>query len=232
MDFFSTSSNILNTVNTGEAPQLFSTYAEYDDGANVFTNYWNFAGTALPTGWTSLAQTDVAITIDNGITVNNTDIAASSLEQAAYYSTEVTPSVEDFLITSSSFGNNNIGVGYTTSTPVTTNQPPNTVEGALGSDTNNARAFAINSSGDVSGTTGAAVGTSGIVSTIWTNSSAVTATYDYGDATTETTDVPTYGSAYIVLMTQYSTSYTLQWLRTRAYPPNGVMPSVSFGSVA
>jgi hypothetical protein len=29
-----------------------------------------------------------------------------------------------------------------------------------------------------------------------------------------------------------STSITFQWLRTRAYPPNGVMPSVAFGSVA
>ena len=231
MGFASKTTNLFNNKTTGEAPQLSSTYAEYDDGANVFTNYWNFAGTALPTGWTSLAQTDVAITVDNGITVNNTDTTSTSLEQAAYYSTEVTPSVEDFLVTSSSFGNRNVGVGYTTSTPVTTAPPPNTVEGALGSDTNNTRAFAINSTGDVSGTTGAAVGTSGIVSTIWTNSSAVTATYNYGDATTETTDVPTYGSAYIVLMTQYSTSYTLQWLRTRAYPPNGVMSSVTFGSV-
>ena len=26
--------------------------------------------------------------------------------------------------------------------------------------------------------------------------------------------------------------YTANWLRTRAYPPNGVMPSVTFGSVA
>ena len=231
MGFANKTTNLFNNKTTGEAPQLSSTYAEYDDGANVFTNYWNFAGTALPTGWTSLAQTDVAITIDNGITVNNTDTSATSLEQVAYYNTTVTPSVEDFLVTSSSFGTSNVGVGYTTSTPVTTNQPPNTVEGALGSDTNNTRAFAINPSGDLSGTIGATVGTSGIVSTIWTNSSAVTATYDYGDATTETTDVPTYGSAYMVLMTQFSTSYTLQWLRTRAYPPSGVMPSVSFGSV-
>ena len=41
MDFFSTSSNVLNTVNTGEAPQLSSNYAQYDDGVHVFYLYFN-----------------------------------------------------------------------------------------------------------------------------------------------------------------------------------------------
>ena len=43
--------NVISSANTlltsgsgaGEAPQLSSTYGEYDDGASVFTNYWNFA---------------------------------------------------------------------------------------------------------------------------------------------------------------------------------------------
>ena len=52
MGFASKTTNLLNNKTTGEAPQLSSTYAEYDNGANVFTNYWNFAGTALPSGWT------------------------------------------------------------------------------------------------------------------------------------------------------------------------------------
>ncbi len=41
MDFLPIGQNVLNTVNTGEAPQLSSTYAEYDDGANVFIDYYN-----------------------------------------------------------------------------------------------------------------------------------------------------------------------------------------------
>ncbi|EEZ93058.1 MAG: hypothetical protein BJBARM4_0997, partial [Candidatus Parvarchaeum acidiphilum ARMAN-4] len=36
-----TSTNLFNTVNDGEAPQLSSTYAEYDDGAKVFALYFN-----------------------------------------------------------------------------------------------------------------------------------------------------------------------------------------------
>ena len=53
LDFFNMTTNMLNSTGTngiGEAPQLSSTYAEYDDGASVFTNYWNFAGTSLPSG--------------------------------------------------------------------------------------------------------------------------------------------------------------------------------------
>jgi hypothetical protein len=60
--FAPTSTNLLNSVTTGEAPQLSSTYAEYDDGADVFPNYQNFAGDDpdpqngvdnghAPTGW-------------------------------------------------------------------------------------------------------------------------------------------------------------------------------------
>ena len=35
------STNLFNNKTTGEAPQLSSTYAEYDDGANVFYAYFN-----------------------------------------------------------------------------------------------------------------------------------------------------------------------------------------------
>ena len=40
--FVPKSTNLFNTVNDGEAPQLSSTYAEYDDGAAIFLNYYNF----------------------------------------------------------------------------------------------------------------------------------------------------------------------------------------------
>ena len=49
--FAPTTTNLFNTVNDGEAPQLSSTYAEYDDGANVFNYYENFAGTSFPSNF-------------------------------------------------------------------------------------------------------------------------------------------------------------------------------------
>jgi hypothetical protein len=59
--FAPTLTNLFNTVNDGEAPQLTcsnpsdtascSTYAEYDNGANVFNYYEDFAGTSLPSNF-------------------------------------------------------------------------------------------------------------------------------------------------------------------------------------
>ena len=47
LGFASASTNLFNTLNDGEAPQLSTTYGQYDDGANVFNNYWNFAGSLI-----------------------------------------------------------------------------------------------------------------------------------------------------------------------------------------
>ncbi|EEZ92435.1 MAG: hypothetical protein BJBARM4_1010, partial [Candidatus Parvarchaeum acidiphilum ARMAN-4] len=49
MGFASTTTNLFNNVSVGEAPQLSSTYGAYDDGANIFKFYDNFAGTSLTT---------------------------------------------------------------------------------------------------------------------------------------------------------------------------------------
>ena len=53
MGFAPTSTNLFNTVNDGEAPQLSSTYAEYDDGFNLFYYYNNFENSASLNGWSS-----------------------------------------------------------------------------------------------------------------------------------------------------------------------------------
>jgi hypothetical protein len=63
--FASTSTNLFNGVNIGEAPQLSSTYAEYDDGANVFNYYQRFGGlSSLPSDWSSISGTGIAYDSD------------------------------------------------------------------------------------------------------------------------------------------------------------------------
>ena len=80
MDFFPTTDNVLNTVNTGEAPQLTcsnplntascNTYAEYDNGKYVFNYYQNFKGTTYPVGWTTnYSDTAKYVEIHNGFTI-------------------------------------------------------------------------------------------------------------------------------------------------------------------
>ena len=56
MGFAAKNENLFNNINTGEAPELSASYGEYDDGANVFLNYWNFNGTSLPSVWRTLTN--------------------------------------------------------------------------------------------------------------------------------------------------------------------------------
>ena len=72
------SANLFNTVNDGEAPQIpcgstptssCSNYAEYDDGANVFNFYNNFAGDNLNKVWITH---NVNYQILNGLNVTET----------------------------------------------------------------------------------------------------------------------------------------------------------------
>jgi hypothetical protein len=70
LGFASSTSNLLNGITIGEAPNLSSTYGQYDNGRNVFAFYDDFTGTSLSTLWVdNSAQTENTFTIDNGITV-------------------------------------------------------------------------------------------------------------------------------------------------------------------
>jgi hypothetical protein len=53
MNFYPTSYSMLNTVNTGEAPQLSPAYAQYDDGQKVFLEYGDFINGVGFDGWTA-----------------------------------------------------------------------------------------------------------------------------------------------------------------------------------
>ncbi|MGC8533517.1 MAG: hypothetical protein ACP5MV_02730 [Candidatus Parvarchaeum sp.] len=96
MDFFSPSSNVLNTVNTGEAPQLScpnpnnvvtcSTYAEYDNGMNIFNYYQNFKGDYYPAGWTTNdSDTTKYVQVHNGFTI---DYSPNGVGVEFYYNKE------------------------------------------------------------------------------------------------------------------------------------------------
>ena len=73
-----------------------------------------------------------------------------------------------------------------------------------------------------------------IWSVYWASSSSASFYYDYGSAYTVTSNV--YGSQLPIgganNQVSQATIGSFNWVRIRAYPPNGVMPSVSFGSVS
>ena len=61
----------MDGVYWGEAPQLSPTYGEYDNGANVFNFYDNFAGTSLNTNKWTAVTTGGSVTVNNGITIQD-----------------------------------------------------------------------------------------------------------------------------------------------------------------
>jgi len=71
LSFYSTSTNKFSSTGSwGESPLLSPTYGSFDNGANVFAFYDNFAGSTLSSLWVNnTAQSKNTFTINNGITV-------------------------------------------------------------------------------------------------------------------------------------------------------------------
>ncbi len=86
MGIASKSTNLLNNINNGEAPQLSTTYAQYDDGANVFPIFYqNFAGTSLNSIWHTYGSP--TISVNNGLTLGgsgNSYLAAGSFSSGDF----------------------------------------------------------------------------------------------------------------------------------------------------
>jgi hypothetical protein len=218
--------SLLNNVTTGEAPQLSSTYAEYDDGANVFINYWNFAGTSLPSGWTGSGYTQ-----DNGISISSTGAINYS---AVAYSANVTLDIYGDIVYSSSPGQYAWGVygfgGPTGGNVFGTANSNHVLGGTAGEyyaygyyeDSTDSSSFYY---------------TSKISNIYEVQSIALTGTTDsyylgYSKLANSYTQENSKKN-YIRFYTGGSNAedtINMYWLRIRAYPPNGVMPKVLFSS--
>jgi hypothetical protein len=231
LGFASTSTNLFNTLNDGEAPQLSSTYAEYDDGANVFNNYWNFAGTILPSGWTSTGG--YSGSINNGLTVT------SSSDYGGVISGSITaspPIILDVYEEVTSEQAANIGFSSSTSFSSTVSGYYNAYQYFQASGTS--YTFSYIQYVTSSGTTEIVLSTLPIVSNTGYNvyseiytASSVAQFQNYVSAGSGSATQLS-SASYVFAAVWVGATQKIQWLRTRAYPPNGVMPSVSFGSVS
>ncbi|MEM3572606.1 MAG: hypothetical protein QW530_02660 [Candidatus Micrarchaeaceae archaeon] len=230
LGFASPSTNLLSSSGTsgiGEAPQLPSTYAQYDDGANVFPNYWNFAGTSLPSGWTATGGTP---SINNGYH----GTSGTQTEIVSTYSTTSSFIFEDYgyenTFASGAWGPI-IAAGYSSGSGGNgwyDGNVNNVLGGTPASDY--AYGYATTTPTSYSYGTSTPYGTTPYVFGVaWAGSGNATYTLNYiQQANTYAMETTT---DYIQICTG-SANFLVYWTRTRAYPPNGVMPSVSFGSVS
>lgn len=212
-------SNVLSASGpTGEAPQLSSTYAQYDDGSSVFTSYWNFAGSSLPSGWVGAG---------NYIVNNHLTVDYHSGTSYAYVSAAASPNSGTILDM------------YANAINVRTSNPLYDGMGYVESSLSQAVGFVGSSSNLAdfigSGTIGSdalSPSTYRIYSVYWPSSSSGTFYYGYAHSETKTGTITlTLHMGMAVYSTGTSATYNAYWFRTRVYPPSGVMPSASFGTV-
>ena len=225
--FASTSTNLFNTVNDGEAPQLScsnpsdtascSTYAEYDDGANVFTDYWNFVGTSIPSGWFASSFNGY---INNGVYLDNSNWGGLLTNNKYNISLNADSFIVGFYLNST--GNTNMAIGTDGFVRYAGGGNPYSLDWGLGSvgsisgDLNYLNYFTgtdqyINSSAGY--IIGKNLQTGQIIK------GEISNTVGYLHQLSIRSDSPN-TMAYISVMGVFTT------------PPNGVMPSVGFGSVA
>ena len=237
-----TSTNLFNTVNDGEAPQIpcgstptssCSNYAEYDNGVNVFNNYWNFAGTSLPNGLNEGGST--GISFNNGLYF----AASANDEPSIIYSTNTVNSAqiiaEEYILPyNGGDGGHDSGIGIATSGIPVYGSSQCAGQQAVFAGFHSDLEFMSDSSSGCVNQNGASTQISSGVLSVYSPSSAVGyAANNYTDILSYTSDIPSPSStSYVYSLGSWGGAAIIQWLRVRAYPPNGVIPSVSFGSVA
>jgi hypothetical protein len=223
MTFLNMSTNY-NGNTAGEAPELSATYGQYDNGAKVFNNYWNFAGTTIPTGLTLYGNT-LKATFDNGFSIGSGD-----------GTTFIYASISSDLIAEAMNQQSQSLIGETTTAPTEGDILP-------GSGTNGFYSgylayyhggqtgyIFLSNSSSYTGIASPTPQPFFNISSFYTQTGSQLWCENYNCLSASNTIITIPTTTYLSIGSSGGATY--YWLRTRAYPPNGVMPSVIFGSVA
>ncbi|MCL5430440.1 MAG: hypothetical protein M1504_03100 [Candidatus Marsarchaeota archaeon] len=231
----------------GEAPTLSATYGEYDNGASVFSFYDNFAGSSLSSLW-SFVQTGGygSYVVNNGITLSSS--SGSGWVGPGILSTSTfnpASSVEDIHATGIS-GSGDFAEDWIYPAPTNSCAGANGLDCSVPGGTTEGYAmmyriwtgtWAFQGYGpggvdnqNEQGCSGATPPTS----LEWNPSLATVEeglqNYNGCLSGPSAADAPMQNS-YVFVVVQYDpTSVTVQWVRVRAMPPGGMMPSPTLGS--
>jgi hypothetical protein len=223
--------NHLNTTTTGVAPQLTATYAQYDNGANVFAWYNNFVSS---TGWVANSGITATFSSTSGLSITLGGTPSSYGWSGIIYGTSFYSSVpfiqESYQELTSSTGN--LGAGgsnYATPSGTTDQFNPDFEESESGNAQPN-----WYYGGATSFHTAAGINTNQFyIFQLQNTASAQIAsilTPAYSSVETATASAEILSPYYPTIGSGGNTGTGIAyWIRIRAYPPNGVMPSVSIG---
>jgi hypothetical protein len=228
--------------NVGEAPQLSSTYGQYDNGSSIFYKYANFNDGAVPSGFNTMAS-NATITVNNGLTISSTSLANSwaqvyidtALDMQNYYAESQANSIS---ITGTS--GNGIGVALNYDIPANTNSYQSITTGYLFAYSQNPQGpilYSVSNGTESKVYSSTASSSFPIITTgAWyqslTNEELIA--YNYTQYVASDTSL-TYGNVYpglwYGLTGNSSNSATYYWFRIRVVPPVNTMPSVVFNPV-
>jgi len=210
-------------VYAGESPQQSNSYAKYDNGANVFPFlYQNFVGTNVPSGW-----------IENGSTINNGVITTGTY---AYIITSATYGLNSSQILDLKGNITSSGL-YSGQSGYITSKGDTGINPTLTASITNASVCGGNyfAHGEQTRDTGnicmrASTTSDNIFSIYYPNSSISKIMTNYSNTIILNSGLPS-SKISIGTWTRFSYIKTyITWIRLRTYPPNGVMPTISFSS--
>ncbi len=238
MGFAPTSTNLFNNKTVGEAPTLSPAYGGMDNGANVFSFYDNFAGSALDNKWLApINSSGGSVSVDNGATLK---VASSSdyvlLASAA---TVAYPQITEMLFnpTGTSTGGIYPIIGETISTSVSNwidLCPGYEYDWETGPHTAGYLVATPSCSYTILASSLQSAQNDTVVGFAWSQTGNEEAYDNYasvGSSTNTGSAIANY-HPYIGISNFAVGSFYTPWVRARMYPPNGVMPSVVFGTVS
>jgi hypothetical protein len=223
----------------GEAPQLScssyafnaltnlnlcnANYAKYDNGASVFYQYDNFKGPTFAATWLLLGNSNKGDIANNGLSIvnGNTIIWNSGYNPQSYisdfygYFTTYT-SGSQFAV----YPNNGRG-----------GNPQLQVQAGNGCTSNAYTLFIWSSGSNCGPSLGALSITSPNVFSIWTTSTALFASANYASPVSETSAFSVVNPMYLTI-TSGGDQIVGSWFRERIYPPGGVMPVETIGTLS
>ena len=236
MDFMA--SNVMSSSGpTGEAPQLSPSYGQYDDGANVFAFYDNFAGTTLNPEWHSaIKSSGGSIAVNNGITFSasaSTDYAMIATASLFSY-----PMITEMLFDPGSTASSGITPTIGESTTYGLNSYDNLYNGysydwVVGTASSGV-VYANSGSGALTIASSLTDATSNsIVGFSWSATGTQDVYDGYSDIASESDPSIAISNyyPYIGLTSNGGGSAVVRWARVRKYPPSGIMPSSTYGTV-
>jgi hypothetical protein len=234
MVIYATTVQAIDGTDTGAAPNYPGTYGQYDNGAVVFPLYYdNFAGTTIKAGYSQVMPLGSTLTQNNGLTVTLTTSNYGGIALTAGISSS--PAIvfdSNVTMANPATGSNAkaVGVALQTGNGITAASAGYWYGRDFSTGAYAAAFNAFNTA--VPGTTHVLqVGVEGIAwpatGTVITYDAYAPTTYSTSTETLSGTVYPCYGGVTV----SSTSAVAYQWGRARLYPPNGVMPSASIGSL-